>query len=72
MDETFIFTGPYLCPYKFRGAQYSLGLLGQIYAAHRSHVIDVIIASATEDTIYVVTKLRNDWYNSETKLTSEV
>jgi hypothetical protein len=72
MEENFIFTGPYLCPYKFCGTQYSLGLLSQIYTSHCSHVIDVIITSATEDAIYNVTKLCNDWYNSVIKLISRI
>lgn len=63
MEENFIFTGPYLCPHKFCGAQYSLGLLSQIYTTHRSHVIDVIIPSATECTMYNLTELGNDWYS---------
>ena len=47
MKENFVFTGPYLCPYKFCGAQYSLGLLSQIHTTHSSHIIDVIIPSVT-------------------------
>lgn len=50
MEENFIFTGPYLRPYKFCGAQYSLGLLSQVDTTHCSHIIDVIIPSATEHT----------------------
>lgn len=47
MKENFVFTGPYLCPNKFCGAQYSLGLLSQVHTTHGSHIIDVIIPSVT-------------------------
>jgi hypothetical protein len=47
MKENFIFTGPYLCPNKFCGAQYSLRLLSQVHTTHGSHIIDVIISSVT-------------------------
>lgn len=47
MKENFIFTGTYLCPYKFCGAQYSLGLFSQVHTTHGSHIIDVIIPSVT-------------------------
>jgi hypothetical protein len=56
MKENFIFTRSYLCPYKFCGAQYSLGLLSQIDTTHGSHIIDVIIPSVTK------TEMNNDWY----------